>query len=77
MLTGNGVKPEKAADGSVKPIHVGPNRVLYAPPNADGSVGNWRYIEPSSNSLEFGILKRLFPISENWGGNRLRHHPAT
>lgn len=53
MLTGNGVKPAMNPDGSVKQIAVGPNRVLYAPPNADGSVGNWKYIEPSSNSLDF------------------------
>jgi len=36
-------------------------RVLYAPPNADGSVGSWRYVEPSSNSLIFlsGYIKEI------------------
>lgn len=53
MLTGNGVKPDRDEAGNIKPIPVGPNQVLYAPPNADGSVGSWRYVEPSSNSLTF------------------------
>lgn len=53
MLSGNGVKPERDADGTVKQLPVGPNCVLYAPPNADGTVGSWRYVEPSSNSLVF------------------------
>lgn len=53
MLSGNGVKPEKDAAGNIKQIPVGPNCVLYAPPNADGSIGSWRYVEPSSNSLVF------------------------
>lgn len=52
MLTGNGVKPERDAAGNIKPLAVGPSTVLYAPPNADGSVGSWRYIEPASNSLQ-------------------------
>ena len=53
MLSGNGVKPEREADGTIKQLPVGPNCVLYAPPNADGTVGSWRYVEPSSNSLTF------------------------
>ena len=53
MLTGNGVKPDRDESGNVKQIPVGPNCVLYAPPNADGTVGSWRYVEPSSNSLTF------------------------
>lgn len=53
MLTGNGVKPDKDESGKIKQIPVGPNCVLYAPPNADGTVGSWRYVEPSSNSLTF------------------------
>lgn len=61
MLTGNGVKPERDADGNVKQLPVGPNCVLYAPPNADGTVGSWRYVEPSSNSLVFlsGYIKEI------------------
>ena len=53
MLTGNGVKPDRDEAGNIKQIPVGPNCVLYAPPNADGTVGSWRYVEPSSNSLTF------------------------
>ena len=53
MLTGNGVKPERDAAGNIKPLPTGPNVTLYAPPNADGTVGSWRFIEPSSNSLIF------------------------
>lgn len=52
-LTGNGVKPERDEAGQIKPIPRGPSMVLYAPPNSDGTVGSWRYIEPSSNSLMF------------------------
>lgn len=53
MLSGNGVKPDRGPDGEVKKLPTGPNRVLYAPPNADGTVGSWRYVEPNSNSLTF------------------------
>lgn len=53
MLSGNGVKPERDANGEIKPLPTGPNCVLYAPPSPDGTVGSWRYVEPSSNSLEF------------------------
>ena len=61
MLTGNGVKPERDAAGNIKPLPVGPNVTLYAPPNADGTVGSWRYVEPSSNSLIFlsGYIKEI------------------
>jgi len=61
MLTGNGVKPERDAAGNIKALPVGPNVTLYAPPNADGSVGSWRYVEPSSNSLIFlsGYIKEI------------------
>lgn len=61
MLTGNGVKPKMDAAGNIKPLPVGPNVTLYAPPNADGTVGSWRYVEPSSNSLIFlsGYIKEI------------------
>lgn len=53
MLTASGVKPEKDARGDPKPVRVGPNKILYAPPNGDGSSGEWKYIEPSATSLKF------------------------
>lgn len=53
MLGGEGVKPDRNADGSIKPISVGPNRVLYAPPDNVGNNGKWAYIEPSAQSLTF------------------------
>jgi len=53
MLAGNGVTPEKTTDGRVKPISVGPMKVLYAPPNPNGSSGNWGFVEPAATSLTF------------------------
>ena len=61
MLSGNGVKPDRDESGNIKPIQTSPGTVLYAPPSADGTVGSWRYIEPSSNSLVFlsGYIKDI------------------
>jgi hypothetical protein len=53
MLSASGVKPERDASGNIKPIPTGPNVVLWAPPTAEGVSGSWKYVEPSSNSLEF------------------------
>lgn len=53
MLTGNGVKPEKDAQGQPIKLKVGPGRVLYAPPDGNGNIGSWAYIEPSASSLTF------------------------
>ena len=55
MLSGNGVKPPtKTGSKEPEPLRVGPGRVLYAPPSADGSSGgNWQYLEPDANSLTF------------------------
>ena len=53
MLSGNGVKPEKNADGSVKELAVGPGVVLYAPVDSNGNTGSWTYVEPGSESLKF------------------------
>jgi hypothetical protein len=49
MLTGNGVNPP--SDGGQ--ITIGPHKVLFAPPNADGRPGVWAFIEPSAESLNF------------------------
>ena len=53
MLAGNGVKPEKNSDGTVQKLAVGPMKVLYGPPDGNGNHGEWKYIEPSSHSMEF------------------------
>lgn len=55
MLAGNGIEPPRGPDG--KPdtkIAVGPSRVLWSPPRADGgTAGKWEWIEPSSEILKF------------------------
>lgn len=53
MLAGNGVKPEKNNDNTVKKLNVGPMKVLYGPPDGNGNHGEWKYIEPSAQSMEF------------------------
>lgn len=53
MLAGNGVAPELDEQKKPKKLRTGPNRVLYAPPNAAGHSGNWSYIEPNAESLKF------------------------
>lgn len=54
ILSGDGVTPQKNADGSIKAIPIGPKAVLYAPPSADGGQpGSWKFIEPSADSLKF------------------------
>lgn len=53
MLAGNGVKPERDEDGEIKKLAVGPMKVLYSQPNNNGQHGQWKYIEPSANSMEF------------------------
>lgn len=53
MLSANGVKPATDAEGKPKKLKVGPNRILYAPPDGAGKAGNWEYVEPSAESLKF------------------------
>ena len=53
MLAGNGVRPPLNAAGLPGKLTIGPNRVLYAPPDGNGNSGNWSYVEPSSSSLTF------------------------
>lgn len=50
MLTGNGVNPPTEGGGQ---ITIGPHKVLFAPPNSDGRPGQWAFIEPSAESLNF------------------------
>lgn len=54
MLAGNGVKPPMSADGKTpQKLRVGPNVVLYAPPDSSGNVGSWEFVEPNASSLKF------------------------
>ncbi|HEY8066620.1 MAG TPA: DUF4055 domain-containing protein [Methylosinus sp.] len=53
MLAGNGVTPAEDATGNPKPVPVGPKTVLYAPMDSDGNHGEWKFIEPSAESLRF------------------------
>jgi hypothetical protein len=52
MLTGNGINGLDK-DGKVINVPVGPRAVLFAPPNGQGSPGNWQFIEPQGSSLTF------------------------
>lgn len=59
MLAGNGVSPEIGDDGQPKDIQTGPHAVLYAPPEGStGASGQWQFIEPSAQTLEF-LLKDI------------------
>lgn len=53
MLVGEGVKPEKNKDGSAKPMPIGPLKILFAPPNAQGQNGTWKFITPDASVLTF------------------------
>lgn len=55
MLAGNGVQPATDASGNPTPVPVGPRSVLYAPPTSGetASHGEWKFIEPSAESLRF------------------------
>ncbi len=53
MLAANGIKPERWDDGTVEKLAVGPMKVLYGPPDGNGNHGEWRYIEPSAQSMTF------------------------
>jgi hypothetical protein len=52
MLVGEGVKPEKEG-GKIVPLNIGPMKVLYAPPNAQGQNGTWKFIQPEASVLTF------------------------
>jgi len=65
ILSASGVSPDKDEQGNPKPIKRGPSVVLYAPPTGEGgSAGEWKYVEPSSNSLMF-LQKRIDTIVLN------------
>lgn len=54
MLAANGMKPQMEADGKTpKKLSVGPMKVLYGIPDGAGGHGQWSFIEPQANSMEF------------------------
>lgn len=53
MLVGNGVAPPIGEDGKPEVVPVGPHAVLYAPSNGEYHGGEWKFIEPSAESLKF------------------------
>jgi len=54
MLAANGMKPAMSADNKTpKKVSIGPMRVLYGIPDGNGGHGEWKFIEPNANSMEF------------------------
>lgn len=54
MLAANGMKPAMESDGKTpKKVSIGPMRVLYGIPDGNGGHGEWKFIEPNANSMEF------------------------
>lgn len=53
MLAGNGVSPDVDGAGNPKPVPVGPQGVLYAPPDGTGSHGEWKWIITEADTLRF------------------------
>lgn len=54
MLAANGMKPAMESDGKTpKKVSIGPMRVLYGVPDGNGNHGEWKFIEPNANSMEF------------------------
>lgn len=53
MLSGNGIRPDKEPDGKIKKLMIGPNKVLYAPPDGQGKNGEWKYVQPDASILTF------------------------
>lgn len=54
MLAANGISPEiDPSTKKPKKLAVGPSRVLYSKAYANGQYGEWAYVEPSAQTLEF------------------------
>jgi len=54
MLAANGMRPQKGPDGkTIEKVGIGPMRVLYGLPGDSGQNGEWKFIEPNANSMEF------------------------
>lgn len=67
ILSANGVKPAVDENGKPIPLDIGPDSVLYAPPNAEGQHGTWTRVEPSTASLKHlaeGIKEQIKEIRE-------------
>ena len=67
ILSANGVKPATDENGKPIDLDIGPDAVLYAPPNAEGQHGSWERVEPSTASLQHlakGIDSQIQEIRE-------------
>lgn len=67
ILSANGVAPDVDVNGNPKPLEIGPDTVLYAPPNHEGQHGSWERVEPSTASLKHladGIESQIKEIRE-------------
>lgn len=53
MLAANGVEPDRDGSGNPRPVPVGPQAVLYAPPSSDGKHGEWKWIITDAATLKF------------------------
>lgn len=53
MLAGNGIRPPVDAAGKPIKLAVGPGKVLYGAPNANGDHGEWAFVEPSAQTMKF------------------------
>lgn len=53
MLAANGMKPQKDAAGNPLEVATGPMRVLWGVPDGNGGHGEWKFVEPQANSMEF------------------------
>lgn len=51
MLAANGV-PATDSHGERIKVPVGPKAVLFSPPSGDGKHGEWKFIEPSAESIK-------------------------
>lgn len=53
MLAANGIMPDKNADGTPKPVPMGPNVVLYGPPDGEGGQGKWERLSADAPAMVF------------------------
>lgn len=67
MLAGNGVNgvvPGEEGRGAPLHVPVGPRAVLFAPPASDGKHGEWKFIEPSAESIK-ALMAHLDTTQKN------------
>ena len=53
MLAANGMVPDRDAKGNPIKLKVGPSVTLYSKPDGAGNFGEWKFVEPNANSMEF------------------------